>query len=637
MYIANLFENYVTEAGTQLVVLFPGRFQPFHLGHKEVFEKLQSKFGRENVWISTSNKTELPKSPFDFNDKIQLMTAAGISADRILESPSPYKLPPQFNPQNTIFIVAVGEPDRDRLRPDTFKKDGNPSYYKSFKSLDNVTTADEHGYVIIANEREKIIKVGGEPVDVSHGTQSRAVWNLVRNDPKKRAEFLLQMYGRADEELGRILDKIPQDINETADPELAKTIDYAVGHYPNIKDRGEAFMKFVQRSLKHGLETDIDQQKKINDLTREIETLKKKISDKKVPQPELTEDSGLPNTNSNGRPIANSPEALSNFWNWFNESKVVDANGKPLVVYHGTGADFDSFILDKIGEVFNDDSHGFFFTLSREDASRYAKHAAEKLKGSANVMPVYLSIKNPYTFKDFAYSYYYDQESKSLASDITDGRLLIDWFDRNKDTIVQHAIEDDKDGMLFVRNGEVLAVAFSPKQIKSAIGNTGNYSTQSNDIVAEEAAGVGVVKNSKDPRYSMATMGDQNDVDGDTLGKSMAAFGLVGRKPPKTSQKAVAKDIGKGKIMAEQTKNRKIAQTVGTVAGGTLLGIPGMIAGAQFGKLLDKGINKGIDYASDKYKKYAEKRKELLARQKKLSEELQSVRTQLKARKQNKQ
>ena len=56
MLIANLFENYVTEGGPQLVVLYPGRFQPFHLGHREVFQSLQRDFGRDHVYIATSNK-----------------------------------------------------------------------------------------------------------------------------------------------------------------------------------------------------------------------------------------------------------------------------------------------------------------------------------------------------------------------------------------------------------------------------------------------------------------------------------------------------------------------------------------------------------------------------------------------------
>jgi hypothetical protein len=216
MFIADLFETYVAESGPNLVVLYPGRFQPFHLGHGEVFRSLQNKFGRDNVYIATSNKVELPKSPFNFSDKTVFMNAAGISSDRILEVVSPYKLPEQFDPANTIFIVAVGSPDRDRLRPDSVKKDGSPGYFKTFESLNNCETADKHGYVIIADERQKVITLNGQLVDVSHGTPARAAWNAVRNEPKLRSEYLLQMYGRDDAELGRILDKIPQSVNEEA-------------------------------------------------------------------------------------------------------------------------------------------------------------------------------------------------------------------------------------------------------------------------------------------------------------------------------------------------------------------------------------------------------------------------------------
>jgi hypothetical protein len=217
MYVADLFETYVAEAGPELVVLYPGRFQPFHLGHGDVFRGLQSQFGRDNVYIATSNKVEPPKSPFNFSDKTVFMNAAGIPSDRILEVISPYKLPePRFNPANTIFVVAVGSPDRDRLRPDSVKKDGTPGYFKTFEGIDKAETADKHGYVIIADERQKIININGQPVDVSHGTPARAAWNAVRDNPKARSEYLLQMYGRDDPELGRILDKIPQTVNEEA-------------------------------------------------------------------------------------------------------------------------------------------------------------------------------------------------------------------------------------------------------------------------------------------------------------------------------------------------------------------------------------------------------------------------------------
>jgi hypothetical protein len=277
MFVADLFESYVAEAGPQLVVLYPGRFEPFHLGHAEVFRTLQSQFGRDNVFIATSNKVELPKSPFNFSDKTVFMNAAGVPSDRIIEVTNPYKLPePQFNPANTIFIAVVGSPDRDRLRPDSVKKDGNPSYFKTFESLDKCTTADKHGYVIVADERHKVIDINGQQVDVSHGTPARAAWNAVRDNPKSRSEYLLQMYGRDDAELGRILDKIPQAVNEEA---------AAVGVVANKKQaRDPRYSMSITKDVRPG---EVGRQLKkmhladsVSQLQEQIATLKEKWSAK---------------------------------------------------------------------------------------------------------------------------------------------------------------------------------------------------------------------------------------------------------------------------------------------------------------------------------------------------------------------
>ncbi len=35
------------------------------------------------------------------------------------------------------------------------------------------------------------------------------------------------------------------------------------------------------------------------------------------------------------------------FWRWFGESQVVDENGKPLLLYHGTHKNFEKFARGK--------------------------------------------------------------------------------------------------------------------------------------------------------------------------------------------------------------------------------------------------------------------------------------------------
>jgi hypothetical protein len=62
------------------------------------------------------------------------------------------------------------------------------------------------------------------------------------------------------------------------DDELNKMLAYAQQHYTSSPNKQQAFMKFVQRSLKHGKEDDIRQDQEIDDLYDIIEKLKQSIS-----------------------------------------------------------------------------------------------------------------------------------------------------------------------------------------------------------------------------------------------------------------------------------------------------------------------------------------------------------------------
>lgn len=79
------------------------------------------------------------------------------------------------------------------------------------------------------------------------------------------------------------------------------------------------------------------------------------------------------------------------FFNWFgdwtsenkeNTSKVVDENGEPLVVWHGTDAKFDKFDNSKNNKSYK----GFFFTDSKTMSSTYGN----------TQMPVFLNIGDMY-------------------------------------------------------------------------------------------------------------------------------------------------------------------------------------------------------------------------------------------------
>lgn len=91
--------------------------------------------------------------------------------------------------------------------------------------------------------------------------------------------------------------------------------------------------------------------------------------------------------NSRGRPIL----GYDNFRRWFKNSVAVDDQGRPLVVYHGTGAVFTEFSLEHRGENKGNDQYGpgFYTATDPRAASAYADGK------NPNVIPLYVSIQKP--------------------------------------------------------------------------------------------------------------------------------------------------------------------------------------------------------------------------------------------------
>ena len=91
--------------------------------------------------------------------------------------------------------------------------------------------------------------------------------------------------------------------------------------------------------------------------------------------------------------IHSTKEGVQNFYKWFRNSKIVNDDDAPLVVYHGTGASFDEFDPNKTATSprGSSGSLGFFFTKSTKEGSGYGSGYPE----GGSVLPVYLSIQNP--------------------------------------------------------------------------------------------------------------------------------------------------------------------------------------------------------------------------------------------------
>ena len=123
--------------------------------------------------------------------------------------------------------------------------------------------------------------------------------------------------------------------------------------------------------------------------------------------------------------ITDSPE----FKRWFGESKVVDGNGDPLVVYHGTTeGDIDEFDVQKITDG-NEYISGFYFSSDPKEASKYAEKKYDAspwgqkktFSDSSAVYPVYLSIQKPLPIDKYLPFF---NEDGSLTRD---AKNIIDW------------------------------------------------------------------------------------------------------------------------------------------------------------------------------------------------------------------
>ncbi len=186
--------------------------------------------------------------------------------------------------------------------------------------------------------------------------------------------------------------------------------------------------------------------------------------------------------------------ALPAFRRWFGKSLVVDRRGAPLVLYHGTAQDFDAFDAGAIGDNFSADERGFFFTSSPKEASDYAENdtiGINKRLG-ANVMPVFVALQRPLVI-DPAFL-----QSEGMGGLLGPGGQedTISFWDTYQSLILEWADERRADGIIVVdpsfteANGEPrrLVVAFSPTQIKSAIGNSGAFNPRSADLCDRPAS-----------------------------------------------------------------------------------------------------------------------------------------------------
>lgn len=202
MFILDLFEDV---APMNTLVVYPGRFQPWHRGHHAVYNYLVSNFGRDRVYIATSNKVDPPRSPFSFAEKLQFMALTGIANDVVVETRDPYKVPElvqTVNAEGTRLIFAVSQKDMDedpRFKFGT-KKDGTPTYFQPMpKNAYDMQSLSKHAYIMVVPTFE--FKVLGRPM--RSATEIRAQFASANEETQKA--IIKDLFGSYSREVHEIM------------------------------------------------------------------------------------------------------------------------------------------------------------------------------------------------------------------------------------------------------------------------------------------------------------------------------------------------------------------------------------------------------------------------------------------------
>ena len=215
------------------------------------------------------------------------------------------------------------------------------------------------------------------------------------------------------------------------------------------------------------------------------------------------------------------------FKNWFgdwendskNASKVVDENGEPRVMYHGSPNLFDTFSYDFFGDTDpGDNGRGFYFAYRKETAKYYGD----------NIYPVFLNVKHPFIHIGFdtqnkvkGFNRVYNPTNREMLQKRIDSisrRIELDKealeeykedefhisilnkrisYNQTSLNSLQQELStkpkdyldsklydtlDEYDGVM-EQDEHYQVVVRNPNQIKSATGNNGMFSTENDDIM----------------------------------------------------------------------------------------------------------------------------------------------------------
>lgn len=280
----------------KVFAIYPGRFHPFHKGHKGVYDWLSAKFGQESVYITMTGVTDPIKSPFTFEERKKMVGLTGVDPTHVIQVTNNYnitpltnQLPIDINKDAVFFTVSQKDMSEDPRFKNFTKKDGSPSYLQLLpKSSKEIKTASTHGYLIVAPTTT--FKVLGK--DASSASELRSDFVGLNDENKKK--FVTDLFGKFDQEVYDIMNSklnrqlkemIKKILKEDFDSDIAglikkrDTTDYEIEKL-RLKKSLLAMKTHVENMKaieQNGGDTDASK-KQLDVMKKDVDTAKKRVS-----------------------------------------------------------------------------------------------------------------------------------------------------------------------------------------------------------------------------------------------------------------------------------------------------------------------------------------------------------------------
>jgi hypothetical protein len=150
-----------------------------------------------------------------------------------------------------------------------------------------------------------------------------------------------------------------------------------------------------------------------------------------------------------------------------NASKVVDFNGEPLVVYHGSDKQFTTFKNSDVGEL----GLGVYFSADKEVGERYK--FKNSYSNTSKVYECFLNVKKPYLLSDDTDDLYSEfmevfLEDYNLRGSVKADRIATETLLKKHDSCISQKRK--------------MFVVYKPNQIKLADGTNTTFDTMNPDI-----------------------------------------------------------------------------------------------------------------------------------------------------------